>query len=367
MSSQTPCNGSQHQGTNTNTLLNDRLIKALNQEKTDRAPIWLMRQAGRYLPEYRQVRAHHVDFLAMCRCPETTTELALQPLRRFKLDAAIVFSDILTIPDALDMGLYFEPGVGPIISNPIKNPKDIEHLPFHEALYKLDYVYSAVSDLKGALGNRMPLIGFSGSPWSLACYMINGQNINNFQFAKQFAYEHPVATTELLVKLSKLISAYLIQQAKHGADILFLIDTWGGILPFSHYERYALDPLDLIQTELQKNNVQQPLLFYSKGFSTLHNEKFISKSNIRGLAIDWTASLKNAYRDLSSHLTIQGNLDPSVLHAGPLATQQHTKQMLESVQPKRNYIASLGHGILPGTPLESIHTFIDTVHNHKST
>ncbi len=368
MSSQTPLTGSHKQESKLRKLQNDRLIKALKQQAVDRTPIWLMRQAGRYLDEYQQVRQHHPNFLSMCRCSDTTTELALQPLRRFDLDAAIVFSDILTIPEALDMGVHFQPEQGPVIASPINEPEDIDNLPFHEAPFKLNYVYHAVQSLRDALGNRLPLIGFSGSPWSLACYMISGRNTQNFQKAKRFSFAHPQATRSLLEKLSLLISDYLIQQAHHGADVLFLIDTWGGILPFSHYEHFALDPLKIIHSQLRQQGIKQPLLFYSKGFSSLHPNILKKQSLCQGLAIDWTVDLANTYRELTPQYTIQGNLDPQVLLAGPLATQQHTWQMLKNIHPKKHYIASLGHGILPNTPLESIHAFIDTVHsfNHAN-
>ena len=368
MSSQTPLTGSPKQESKLRKLQNDRLLKALKQQPVDRTPIWLMRQAGRYLEEYQEVRKHHPDILTMCRCSDTTTELALQPLRRFDLDAAIVFSDILTIPEVLDMGVHFIPEQGPVINAPINEPGDINNLPFDEASDKLNFVYQSVQSLRDALGNRLPLIGFSGSPWSLACYMISGRNTQNFQKAKQFSFAHPQATRSLLEKLSILISDYLTQQALHGADVLFLIDTWGGILPFSHYEHFALTPLKMIHDQLRKNGIKQPLLFYSKGFSSLH-PRVLKKHNLcQGLAIDWTVDLANSYHNLTPQYTLQGNLDPQVLLAGPLATQQHTWQMLKSVQPKKNYIASLGHGILPGTPLESVHAFIDTVHsyNHAS-
>ena len=365
MSSQTPCSGSQPLGTKTRTLKNDRLLRALRREPTDRAALWLMRQAGRYLPEYKEVRAHHPNFMSMCRCKETTTELALQPLRRFSLDAAILFSDILTIPDALDMDLTFIPNLGPKISKSITQPQDISNLPFHEAPEKLTYVYEAVKDLRSALGNRLPLIGFSGSPWSLACYMISGRNHNHFQLTKQFAYQHPVATSDLIEKLAILTTSYLIEQAKSGADILFLIDTWGGILPSSQYQHYVLKPLTYIQQQLKKENLDTPILFYSKGFRQHHQQILVDSNCHHGLALDWTVDLGKTYQALHNSLAIQGNLDPCILLAGPLATQKHTSRMLDAVNPQSGYIASLGHGILPETPIESVHAFIDSVHNHQ--
>ena len=363
MSSQTPWAGSPPSRAK-NTLKNDRLLKALRREPVDRTPIWLMRQAGRYLPEYMEVRSHHPDFLSMCRCSDTTTELAMQPLRRFDLDAAIVFSDILTIPDALGMGVHFQPNVGPVLGMPIHQPSDINVLNFKDADEKLHYVYRAVQSLREALGDRMPLIGFSGSPWSLACYMISGQNIQHFQKSKQFAYEFPHATEELLENLSLLVSRYLIKQAQSGADVLFLIDTWGGILPYSQYELFALKPLQIIHSELKRQGIEQPLLFYSKGFSSLHPQALQKQQLCEGLALDWTVNLETTYQQLHDQYCLQGNLDPNVLLAGPLATQQHTWNMLNHAGDKKAYIASLGHGILPGTPLESVHAFIDTVHSH---
>ncbi len=360
--------GSQVPGANntTRSLDNAVLLQALKGETVARTPIWLMRQAGRYLPEYHEVRNCYPNFIDLCRSTTATTELALQPLRRFKLDAAIVFSDILTIAHAMELGLEFVDGIGPRFQKPIRNPKDIYGIAFDEIISKVGYVFEAVSALRDALGQRLPLIGFAGSPWTLACYCINGDSQNQFKLTKEFAYAHPVAMHELIDQLTLVTAHYLMRQAQAGADVLFLIDTWGGLLPFELYDIYVLDSLKKIQQYLREHNIEQPLLFYSKGYSPLHVDKLFDDRPCQGVAIDWTDDLHKTYSDLHTGFCIQGNLDPAVLTAGPTVTQQHTWDMLQRVNPKLNYIASLGHGIQKDTPLESVHAFIDTVHSYKA-
>ncbi len=347
-------------------LDNAILLHALQGEAVARAPVWLMRQAGRYLPEYHHVRNNYPNFIDLCRSTVATTELALQPLRRFKLDAAIVFSDILTIPHAMELGLEFVNGIGPRFQKPIRDPKDIYAVPFDEVIAKVSYVFAAVQSLRDALGNRLPLIGFAGSPWTMSCYAINGDGQNQFRLAKEFAYTHPVAMQELIHQLTQVTAHYLRHQAESGADVLFLIDTWGGLLPFELYDIYVLESLKVIHQYLREHNIHQPLLFYSKGYSPLHVEKLFADIPCQGIAIDWTDDLAKTYKDLHTGFAIQGNLDPSVLISGPTVTQQHTWAMLERINPCFNYIASLGHGVLKETPLESIHAFIDTVHSYKA-
>lgn len=348
-------------------LENSVLLGALQGESTSSTPVWLMRQAGRYLPEYHEIRNSYPNFIDLCRSTVATTELALQPLRRFKLDAAILFSDILTIPHAMELGLEFVDGFGPRFQKPIRNPKDIYQIPFDEVISKVGYVFAAVKSLREALGNRLPLIGFAGSPWTMACYAVNGDGKNQFKIAKEFAYAHPVAMQELIHQMTLITAQYLRYQAESGADVLFLIDTWGGLLPFELYDIYVLDSLKVISNYLKDNKVHQPLMFYSKGYSPLHVEKLFQDRPCQGVAVDWTSDLAKTYKDLHTGFAVQGNLDPIVLTAGPTVTQQHTWSMLQRVDPKFNYIASLGHGVLLDTPIESIHAFIDTVRSFKPT
>lgn len=346
-------------------LNNDLLLRTVRGSVVERPPVWLMRQAGRYLPEYQQIRSNYPNFMDLCRSTLATTELALQPLRRFDLDAAIVFSDILTIPQAMELDLKFHEGIGPRLHKPIREPRDIYQIPFEEILPKVGYVFESVKSLRLALGNRMPVIGFAGSPWTVACYAINGDSQYQFKLAKAFAYEHPVAMQELITQLTQTTARYLEEQAKAGADVLFLIDTWGGLLPFALYDIYVLNSLQTITNHLKSCKIDIPLLFYSKGYSPLHVDKLLKDKPCQGLAIDWTTDLHRTYQDLYGDYAIQGNLDPAILTAGPIATQQHTWDMLERVNPNKRYIASLGHGIVPETPIESVHAFIDTVHSFQ--
>lgn len=341
-------------------LVKSRFLQTLRGETTDRPAIWMMRQAGRYLPEYQKVRSQFTNFMELCQTPEATTELALQPLKRYGFDAAILFSDILTIPYALDMGLNFLPNQGPKIASPIQAPSDVYALPFDEVVEKCDFVYRAVSHLAAELHDT-PMLGFAGSPWTLACYMIQGQGASLFPKAKQFAYEHPIATQELIHQLSITTAHYLAEQAKAGADVLFIIDTWGGILDASRYQRYVLEALKIMQHELTHfHGICKPILFYSKGLRLHHQEDLQCIGYQGGLAVDWSHAIGDMQSAFSKH-AISGNLDPAILLAGPTTTQYHTQMMLESAQPGSPFIASLGHGILPETPTDSVHAFIDTV------
>lgn len=352
--------------TESKTTPTSALVKTLSGKTVDRPPIWLMRQAGRYLPEYRKLRSEFKDFLALCRTPQATTELALQPIKRFKLDAAILFSDILTIPHSLDLGLSFEPNHGPQFENPITSPTQIYELPFDGVIDQCQYVFEAVEHLKSNLDPSIPLIGFAGSPWTLACYSIQGHGSAQFPKAKQFLYEHPIATQALIEQFAMTTAHYLYQQAKHGADILFLIDTWGGLLSGSCYDSLVIQPLKLINQTLKDTlGCDCPLLFYSKGHLMQHASQFATQELCQGIAVDWTQDL-NQTKSTYNHLSIQGNLDPHILTAGPVITQHHTRQMLASLDtPNQGFIASLGHGILPHTPIESVHAFIDTVRNYS--
>lgn len=347
------------------SLKNDKILRTLSGETTDSAPIWLMRQAGRYLSEYQEIRSNFKDFMSLCRSSEATTELALQPIRRFDLDAAIVFSDILTITDSLDLGLSFVPGTGPVISKPIKSPKDIAELPFDECLHKLGYVYKAVESLREALGNRLPIIGFSGSPWTQACYMIEGHSQAHFHTAKAFAYTHPVAMSELIHQLAIISAEYLYEQYKAGADLLFVIDTWGCVLSDALFSMYSAEALKIICQHLVKRGVDAPVLFYSKSLTQNRVDMLLECPLLKCIAVDWLADIAKLQIDNSS-ITFQGNIDPVILKAGPAATQQHTFNLLNGLNVNQRYIASFGHGILPETPTESVHSFIDTVRNYSS-
>ncbi|MEC8460681.1 MAG: uroporphyrinogen decarboxylase [Pseudomonadota bacterium] len=350
----------------TTALTNDLLIRCLEGQQVERPPIWLMRQAGRYLDEYRQIRKQFPDFLDLCHTPQATTELALQPVKRFDLDAAILFSDILTIPHALDLGLSFDAGQGPIISSPIQTPEQVFSLPFDEVIDRCQYVFRAVRHLRMSLKQSLPLIGFAGSPWTLCCYSLQGKSCANFPQAKAFAYEHPVAMQELINQLTQVIAVYLAEQAKAGADVLFIIDTWGSLLPYDHYELYVLEPLkQALKIIRETHKIHQPILFYSKGISLIHHGFFQSLPYNIGVAVDWTHQVGMVQKQFKN-ITVQGNLDPHVLLAGPVQTSQHTHAMLDSLaDPHHHFIASLGHGVLQQTPVESVHAFIDAVRSYR--
>jgi uroporphyrinogen decarboxylase len=339
---------------------NDLMIRTLAGEQVSSPPVWLMRQAGRYLPEYREVRQNFPDFMSLCRSADATTEVALQPLRRFQLDAAIVFSDILTIADSLDMGLRFMPGEGPLLRRPITQPDQIDALPFDSCIERLTYVFKAVSSLRAALGKRLPIIGFSGSPWTQACYMLSGYGEKQFTTAKRFAFTHPVAMTNLLRRLSAVTAEYLFQQYVAGADILFVIDTWGGLLGDSHFSIFSSDMLAMICDQLRQMGCLAPVMFFSKGLTTRRLQPIVSIPNVSCIGVDWCADMPQLQREFPE-MTFQGNLDPVVLHAGPVTTQQHVSAMLQSLRTEQRTVAALGHGILPETPIDSVHAFIDTV------
>jgi len=344
-------------------MQNSRLLDTLNGNITAIPPVWLMRQAGRYLPEYQALRAKFPDFMSMCRNAEATTALAMQPLERFQLDAAIVFSDILTIADSLDMGVSFVPGQGPVLANPITDFKRIDKLPFAGACDQLDYVYNAVKSLRSRLGKTLPIIGFAGSPWTQSCYMLCGKSEPLFQSAKTFAYCHQDAMDYLLCQLAQVTAEYLYRQHQAGADVLFVIDSWGGTLSDQAFHRLSARPLHIICQALFDKGCRAPVLFYSKGLSHARLAPIASCPNLRGIGLDWTANLPQLQSNFPD-LVFQGNLDPAILHAGVEATQQQTKLMLESCNRIYPYIPSLGHGILPKTPIDAVEAFLKTVRSH---
>lgn len=343
-------------------MQNTRLLDALNGKPFTTPPTWLMRQAGRYLPEYQELRAKFPDFMSMCRDCDATAELAMQPLKRFQLDAAIVFSDILTIADSLGMGVTFVPGTGPVLAQPINSAGAIAKLPFENACDRLHYVYDAVGALRGQLGNTLPIIGFSGSPWTQACYMLCGQSEPLFQRAKTFAFQYPEAMDQLMHQLANVSAEYLYRQYQAGADVLFVIDSWGGTLAEQAFAQLSAKPLQTICSYLRAKQCPAPVLFYSKGLSISRLKHIETCANLRGIGLDWTANLAELQKNFPD-LVFQGNLDPAILHAGPEVTRLHTKAMMHHCHDHSRYIPSLGHGILPKTPIASVKTFIDTVRN----
>lgn len=343
-------------------IKNDNFLKALRHEKVDRTPIWVMRQAGRYLPEYRATRAKAGDFMSLCKNPELACEVTMQPLARFDLDAAILFSDILTIPDALDLGLYFETGEGPKFTNPLRTVNQIENLATDFPEEKLRYVTDALSMIRHEIDGKIPLIGFSGSPWTLACYMIQGQGSKDFALAKKMLFSQPQAMTLLLDKLTLHISAYLNAQIAAGADALMLFDTWGGLLSTPDYQAFSLSFMNQILNNLNKNSQGEkvPVILFTKGGGQWL--ELMAETSADGLGLDWTVDINKAFDRVGDKVALQGNLDPSVLLATPEVVEQKAKEILSKVNGRPGHIFNLGHGITPDVPVENMQVLVDTVH-----
>ena len=343
------------------SLKNDRLIKALFRQPVDRTPIWMMRQAGRYLPEYRATRQQAGSFLTLCKNPELACEVTLQPLRRFDFDAAILFSDILTIPDAMGLGLEFIESKGPCFHHPINNHQDIAKLPIPDPSAELRYVTDAVRLIKQALHQSVPLIGFAGSPWTLACYMVEGSASKNFAKIKHMLYDNPQALHQLLAKLTEATIAYLNAQIDAGVDVVMLFDTWGGILTTSDYQEFSLNYMAQILAAL--NSVQAdrkiPRIIFTKG-SSLWLEKMADIS-VEAIGLDWTIDMANAQKRIGRKVALQGNLDPSVLLASNEVVREKTLELLNNLDSHQGHVFNLGHGITPDVDPEKVATMVKTV------
>ena len=337
-------------------------INALLKQPTTRTPIWVMRQAGRYLPEYRATRKKAGDFLTLCKSPDLACEVTMQPLDRYDLDAAILFSDILTIPDAMDLGLYFSEGEGPKFTKPISNLSDIQNLKRPDVGSDLAYVTDAVSTIKGALGNRAPLIGFTGSPWTLATYMVEGGSSKNFAKVKGLMYENPTHMHQLLDKLADTIIDYLNGQIHAGADSVMIFDTWGGLLNQHSYEefslRYMSKIVDGIEREYQGKTI--PVTVFTKGGAMWLEQ--IADSGCDGVGLDWTVELGDAQRRIGDKVALQGNLDPCVLYASPDKIRAEVKKVLDQFEGDTGHVFNLGHGISPDVNPEHMKVLVDSVH-----
>ena len=345
-------------------LQESRFIRALLKQPVDKTPIWIMRQAGRYLPEYRKVRSNVGGFMELCKNPELACEVTLQPLRRFDFDAAIVFSDILTIPDAMGLGLYFAEGEGPKFTNPITSIKAIENLIIPEPTEKLDYVIDTVKLIKHHLSNK-PLIGFAGSPWTLACYMVEGESSKQFQKIKTLMYREPNSLHLLLEKLTQATIKYLNAQIHAGVNAVMIFDTWGGILSPTHYEKFSLNPIEKIIAGLETNYQQQTIpitVFTKNGGQWLPR---IAHSGCNAVGIDWTKDIAQARAEISSKVALQGNLDPLTLFAEPKIIQQEAKKILDAMRGEPGFVFNLGHGILPQTNPDNVKFLVDFVHEYQ--
>ncbi|MPV86854.1 uroporphyrinogen decarboxylase [Ostreibacterium oceani] len=351
-------------------LQNDRLIRALLRQPVDRTPIWVMRQAGRYLPEYRQLRAQAGSFMALCQNPELACEVTLQPLARFDLDAAILFSDILTIPDAMGLGLYFSPNEGPMFERTITCEKDLLQLKPIDPNQDLRYVMDAVSTIRRALQNRIPLIGFAGSPWTLATYMIDGGGASKkgFPKAQTMLYSNPKLLHALLDKLVDAVSDYLVAQIEAGAQALMIFDTWGGLLTPAAYETFSQQKMAEIVARLPKNHDGQriPVVLFTKG--GMRNLPGFVAAGTDAIGLDWTADLSDAKAIVGNQLALQGNLNPNILLSSSETIETEVKKVLASygnVHSGQGHVFNLGHGITPDVPPENMAALIEAVKQHS--
>ena len=340
----------------TKPLQNDRFLRALRREPVDATPVWIMRQAGRYLPEYRATRARAGSFLALAKTPELACEVTLQPLARFPLDAAILFSDILTIPDAMGLGLSFAEGEGPRFANPVRTRADIERLAPPDPEGELRYVCDAVRVIKRELDGRVPLIGFSGSPWTLACYMIEGSGSPTYARAKSLMLEDPAAMHALLDVNARAVASYLSAQAAAGADALMLFDTWGGILAPHHFREFSQRYLAQIAASLPRD---VPLIAFSKGVGALEELAGIGAD---ALGLDWTIDIGEARRRVGDRVALQGNLDPAILHGSVEAIRREAGLVLERYGHGSGHVFNLGHGITPEIDPDKLGALVDAVH-----
>jgi uroporphyrinogen decarboxylase len=344
-----------------NFLKNDRLLRALLRQPVDRTPIWIMRQAGRYLPEYRAVRAKAGDFLTLCKTPELACEVTLQPLKRFALDAAIVFSDILTIPDAMGLGLYFTEGEGPKFKKPLQNARDIEALCVPDPEQQLRYVMETIRLCRHELQGSVPLIGFSGSPWTLAAYMIEGGSSREFHTIKKWLYQEPETLHQLLEKLSNAVALYLNAQIAAGAQAVMIFDTWGGVLSTPAYKAFSLHYMANIVKQLQRCHDQQtvPVILFTKGAGQWLEA--IADTGCDAIGLDWTIDIGSARQRVGSRVALQGNLDPAILLSSLERIAAEAKAILAAYGKGPGHVFNLGHGISQNVPPEHVHALVEAI------
>jgi len=348
------------------TLRNDRLLRALKRQPVDCTPVWLMRQAGRYLPEYRATRARAGSFLAMAKNPEIACEVTLQPLARFDLDAAILFSDILTIPDAMGLGLYFVDGEGPKFRHPVRTAADVEKLGVPDMETELRYVMDAVRTIRRELDGKVPLIGFSGSPWTLACYMVEGGGSKDFARIKAMALNDPATLHKLLAVNTDAVIAYLSAQRAAGAQALQVFDTWGGTLGPAMYREFSLPYLVRIARALK--DLGAPVILFGKGNAPHLDDLFASGADAIG--VDWTVTLEDAARRANGRVALQGNLDPAILYGNADAIRAQVRGALDSYAignggSREGHVFNLGHGMSPDMNPDHVAVLVDEVHAYS--
>jgi uroporphyrinogen decarboxylase len=347
-------------------LKNDLLLRALLRQPTPRRPVWLMRQAGRYLPEYRKTRAKAGGFLAMCTNPEIACEITLQPVERYPLDAAILFSDILTIPHAMNLGLNFETGEGPKFERPVRTPSDIDKLRVPDPGSDLKYVVDAVRLIRRELDGRIPLIGFAGSPWTVATYMVEGGGSKGFGIIKRMLYESAAELHRLLEVLAAATASYLNAQIAAGAQAVMLFDTWGGVLTPAQFAEFSLHYMAEVAAALTRESEGRrvPSIVFTKGGGAWLPA--IAAIGCDALGVDWTMDLSEARRAVGDRVALQGNLDPSALFAPPDILRAETLRVLQSYGTGAGHVFNLGHGITPDVDPERVALLVETVHGYTA-
>lgn len=347
------------------TLKNDTLLRALRREPTPYTPVWLMRQAGRYLPEYNATRARAGSFLALAKTPALATEVTLQPLARFALDAAILFSDILTVPDAMGLGLHFAEGEGPRFERTTGSEAAIAALEVPD-MAKLAYVFDAVGEIKRALAGSVPLLGFAGSPFTLACYMIEGGGSSDFATVRRMAYARPDLLQRLVDVNALAVAAYLNEQIARGADAVMIFDTWGGLLSTAAYRRFSLAPMRAILAALKPpvDGQAVPTIVFTKGGGQWLDE--VAASGASAVGLDWTVDIARARERVGARVALQGNLDPAVLLTDPDTVAREATAVVRAAGPAPGHIFNLGHGIVPATPPENVAALVAAVHRESA-
>ena len=346
-------------------LKNDTFLRALLRQPTEYTPVWLMRQAGRYLPEYCETRRRAGNFLNLCKSPAMACEVTLQPLARYDLDAAILFSDILTVPDAMGLGLYFAEGEGPRFERPLKDEWEIRNLSAPDPHAELQYVMDAVSEIRRALDGSVPLIGFSGSPWTLACYMVEGGSSSDYRKVKSLAYSRPDLMHHILEVTAQAVVKYLNAQIEAGAQAVMIFDSWGGVLADGAFQEFSLAYTRRVLAQLKREHdgVQIPRIVFTKGGGLWLDE--IAASDTDAVGLDWTVNLGRARAQVGHKVALQGNLDPNVLFGTPEAIEREAIRVLESFGPHAGHVFNLGHGISQHTPPEAVTVLVETVHRHS--
>ena len=343
-------------------LKNDRFLRALLREPVDMTPVWMMRQAGRYLPEYRDTRAKAGDFMSLCQNPDLACEVTIQPLDRFPLDAAILFSDILTIPDAMGLGLYFSEGEGPCFERPVQDEAAVEALGVPDPEDDLGYVMDAVRTIRRELDGRVPLIGFSGSPWTLATYMVEGGSTKNFAKVKGMMFDRPDLMHMLLGKLADSVTSYLNGQIAAGAQAVMIFDTWGGVLSPRDYETFSLAYMERIISGLTRENEGRkvPVVMFTKNGGQWLGR--MAESGCDALGVDWTTDLSDARVQVQDKVALQGNMDPCILYSSPERIREEVGRVLNSYGRGPGHVFNLGHGIHPTVNPEYAGVMVDAVH-----